>query len=429
MKQALFLHFVLSFFTLETVYAFTLTRPTLSRFDTAVYSSAKENDEQRVDRMRDIIAEESLNVDNMRASAEQVKNWSTDDMERALESVQNLSPDERKAMEKMGMDPNMMQQAMQQIKDNPAMKDQIVKLMQNMTPEEMLQQSKEMQALMKQQQQQQQALVEETPNAEIVDKQEEDEKNDDEEEEEEDEEPVELDPNVLDAMYKVGELMSEPPEQGGVTLAAFRTLPPINVLSGNGDDDLSDRELRECWSQGSLGASRVDRVGFERVWAAVQENYYNDICEEARERLLVQKKKKRGSATTAKPSSPPSPTTAASPSNVMPTNTPMVGSQLTPEQLQAQIKNMKDEDLTRMFDQMSNMTPADEARLKAMGVDPVMMKKSAAMMKNNPLLRKAATMMMKNTSPEQLMKASQEAQAKMANMSEEEKQQILDNLK
>ena len=90
---------------------------------------------------------------------------------------------------------------------------------------------------------------------------------------------------------------------------------------------------------------------------------------------------------------------------------------------------MKDEDLTRMFDQMSNMTPVDEARLKAMGVDPVMMKKSAAMMKNNPLLRKAATMMMKNTSPEQLMKASQEAQAKMANMSEEEKQQILDNLK
>ena len=64
-----------------------------------------------------------------------------------------------------------------------------------------------------------------------------------------------------------------------------------------------------------------------------------------------------------------------------------------------------------------------------MGVDPEMMKKSASMMKNNPFLRKAASTMMKNMSPEQLMKASQDAQAKMANMSEEEKKRMMDNLK
>ena len=90
---------------------------------------------------------------------------------------------------------------------------------------------------------------------------------------------------------------------------------------------------------------------------------------------------------------------------------------------------MKDEDMTKMFEQMSNMSPAEEERLRAMGVDPTLMKKSASALKSNPLLRKAATMMMKNTSPDQLMKASQEAQQKMANMSEEEKQRMLDNLK
>ena len=102
---------------------------------------------------------------------------------------------------------------------------------------------------------------------------------------------------------------------------------------------------------------------------------------------------------------------------------------MSPEQLQAQIKNMKDEDMMKMFQQMSNPSPAEEARLRAMGVDPEMMKKSAQALQSNPLLRKAATMMMKNTSPDQLMKASQEAQQKMANMTPEERQRMLDSMK
>ena len=63
--------------------------------------------------------------------------------------------------------------------------------------------------------------------------------------------------------------MSVPPD-GKVTFQAFATLPPIAVLSGDRDQDLSRRELAECWSDGSLGATRVDRAGFERVWKEVQ---------------------------------------------------------------------------------------------------------------------------------------------------------------
>jgi uncharacterized protein YaaW (UPF0174 family) len=64
-----------------------------------------------------------------------------------------------------------------------------------------------------------------------------------------------------------------------------------------------------------------------------------------------------------------------------------------------------------------------------MGVDPGMTKKLAEMMNSNPLARKAYTNMMKNTSPEQLMKSSQLAQEKLANMSEEEKKKMMDGLK
>ena len=93
------------------------------------------------------------------------------------------------------------------------------------------------------------------------------------------------------------------------------------------------------------------------------------------------------------------------------------------------MKNMKDEDVEKMFEQMANMSPQEEARLRAMGVDPGMMKKSAQMMKNNAFLRKGFTSMMKNTKPEDILRSSQMTQEKMAKMSEEEKKRFLENLK
>jgi hypothetical protein len=353
----------------------------------------------------------------LKASAEQLKNWNPQDLDRIIDDVDNMPAEQAAQFRAMGMDPEIMKQSMQMMKDNPEMKETMAKMMATMTPEELMEQSQMAQENIKNNLNPPSSL---SLDAEIVSKvddeveEDDDEDDDDDEDEDEENEPIELNPEVLDAMFRVGELMSEPPE-GGVTFQAFSSIPPIAILSGNGEDDLSTKELKECWSKGSLGATRVDRKGFERVWEEVQDDYYSDIVEEARDRILIRKKKK---TSVVAATSTPGP---VSPANPM--------ANVSPEVLQNQIKSMKDEDLTNMFEQMSNMSPAEEERLKAMGVDPGMMKQSASMMKSNPLLRKAATMMMKNTSPEQLMKASQEAQQKMASMSEEEKKRILDNLK
>jgi len=211
------------------------------------------------------------------------------------------------------------------------------------------------------------------------------------------------DPNVIDALYKVGELMSKP-ATGGVTFQAFATLPPIAVLSGGRDQDLSKQELADCWSDGSLGVTRVDRTGFERVWKEVQEYFEDDVMEEARATCHPKVKKSRTSAVEI---------------DVVGSGSPRVGGNLSEDQMKVvseQVKTMTDDDMQQMLDGMSNIGPEEEARMRAMGADPVMMKKAAEMMKSNPMMRKAAQMMMKNMSPDQMLKASQQAQSQMEQM-------------
>ena len=48
---------------------------------------------------------------------------------------------------------------------------------------------------------------------------------------------------------------------GGIMLAGFASLPVIQMLVGTREEDLSPAELKECWANGSLGATRVDRAG------------------------------------------------------------------------------------------------------------------------------------------------------------------------
>lgn len=221
------------------------------------------------------------------------------------------------------------------------------------------------------------------------------------------------DPNVIDAMYKVAELMSKP-ATGKVTFQAFATLPPITVLSGDREQDLSKQELAECWQDGSLGATRVDRAGFERVWNEVQEYFEDDIMEEARTTSHPKVKKTRTAA-----------------AEVVGSGSPQVGSNLSEDQMKVvneQVKNMSDDDMQQMLEGMANIGPEEEARMRAMGADPAMMKKAAEMMKSNPMMRKAAQMMMKNMSPDQMLKASQQAQAQMANMSKEELEKAMDQM-
>ena len=395
------------------------------------------------DKLRDIMASEALNDDNFKASAQMMKNMTPQEMEQMIEQLDNLPAEQLEGMKSLGMDPKVVKKSMEMMKSNPSMMKSVASMMESMTPQEMMAQSREAQERLKDFSPEEVAQVTdaikdtspeefETMASEISDmarkesatpgvvdavletESADDESNDDDEEEEAEREVVPLgsnDPEVIDAMFKVAELMSNPPT-GGVTLAAFRTLPVVSVLSGNAEQDLSPRELNECWASGSLGMTRVDRAGFERVWNEVQEYFEEDIMLEARETSSV---KKRGAAK-------PATTTVA------PATGPVVGSQVSPEQISEQMKNMSGQDMDMMLEQMSNLTPEAEARMKAMGVNPEIMTKSANMMKNNPLMKKAMEMAVKNMSPADIMKASQQAQEQMKNLSADDIDRVAKDL-
>eukprot|EP00594_Rhizosolenia_setigera_P005935 CAMPEP_0178949206 /NCGR_PEP_ID=MMETSP0789-20121207/5907_1 /TAXON_ID=3005 /ORGANISM="Rhizosolenia setigera, Strain CCMP 1694" /LENGTH=459 /DNA_ID=CAMNT_0020629673 /DNA_START=63 /DNA_END=1445 /DNA_ORIENTATION=+ len=442
------------FLSVKKIGAFTLltttttTTPSIIKKKTittsSLFLSSSPSDGDDETRAR-IFREESLNADNLKASSEMMKNMSEQDIENMIREMDNMPAAQLNQMKAMGMDPAIMKQTMNMIKDNPSMRKSMAEMMGQMSPEEIMERSRQAQESIKNMNQMStppttaastpatattsnaNAPAVETKVTEIEDEDE----DDDEDEEEDDEDKVEVDPEVLDSMFRVGEIMSgDDTSSTGVTFDGFKSLPPIAIMSStsyggasSSDDDLdltlTKGELTEAWNKGSLGATRVDRAGFERVWMLIQDEYYNDIVEEARERLLFKKKQKKRGYTAPKPTA--AATTTAT--------TPMVGANVPPEMLQQQLKNLKDDDFKNMLEQMKNISPEEEARMRAMGVDPAMMQKSAEMMSNNPLLRKAATMMMKNAKPEDLMKQSQMAQEKMANMSEEDKKKFLDSMK
>lgn len=441
--QLIVLGFTSLFLSVKKIGAFTLTtttttpiikKKTITTSSLFLSSSPDGDDETRAR----IFREESLNAENLKTSSEMMKNMSEQDIENMIREMDNMPAAQLAQMKAMGMDPAIMKQTMTMIKDNPSMRKSMAEMMGQMSPEEIMERSRQAQESIKNMNQMSTPPTTaaaattnsnadepavETKVTEIEDEDEDD--DDDDDEEEDDGDKVEVDPEVLDAMFRVGEIMSgDDTSSSGVTFDGFKSLSPIAIMSstsyGGGsssDDDLdltlTKGELTEAWNKGSLGATRVDRAGFERVWMLIQDEYYNDIVEEARERLLFKKKQKKRGYTSPKPTA----------------TTPMVGADVPPEMLQQQLKNLKEDDFKNMLEQMKNISPEEEARMRAMGVDPAMMQKSAEMMSNNPLLRKAATMMMKNASPEDLMKQSQMAQEKMANMSEEDKKKFLDSMK
>ncbi|CAB9517641.1 expressed unknown protein [Seminavis robusta] len=392
-------------------------RTSSSTAATQLWLSSSNNDAD-LERVKAIMDAEGMNAESLKASAAAMKNVKPSDIDQMMKEMESMPAAQLEQLKNMGMDPTVMKSSLEMMKKNPEMMKSMGEMMEQMTPEELVEQSKKAQEQMKAMS----ITSDEIGAVAAVDAEleKEDEDEDEEEDDDEDEEPIEPDEKVLDTMFQAAELMSEPPT-GGVTFAGFSTVPPVAVLAaGTGEDDLTRKELTECWNKGSLGATRVDKSGFKRVWMEVQDNYYSDIMEEARERTLVRPKKgKRGASTKPKTTTAPT-TTTTSVSN------PMVGNNVSPEQLSQQLKNMKETDVQDMLSRMSSMSPEEEARMKAMGVDPAMMKKSAEMMNSNPLLRKAYTSMMKNTSPEQLMKSSQIAQEKLANMSEEEKKKMME---
>lgn len=369
--------------------------------------------------MKEILAEEAGNPTNMKAAAAAMKNIKPEDMDRMLADMENMNPLQQGALKAMGMDPAMMKKTMEMMRDNPKMVESAQKLMENMSPAELLEQSRNAQ---KQMAQMTPEALEKTSKAmgqipeeqldQAVDILKEKQAQQSQETPAPSVGPTSNDKEVIDSMFKVAELMSEP-ATGGCSFAGFASLPVIQLLSGDREFDLSPSELRECWADGSLGASRVDREGFVRVWNEVQDYFEDDIMGEARKEASkkVQKKVRPTEASSA-----PTPTTT-------------IGEGLNPDQLKdinERVKNLKEDEVDAVLDQMDKMGPAEEARMKAMGVDPAIMKKTAEMMKSNPMMRKAAQDMMKNMSPEQMLEASKQAQEQMKGMSKEDIEKAID---
>lgn len=354
------------------------------------------------------------------AAAEQMKNLKPEDIDRMIEEFDNMNPLQRSALKAMNMDPEMMKKTMTMMRDNPAMIKNAQRLMETMTPDELLEQSRKAQEQLSKMtpkdldaankvvsqipEDQLSAAVDAMQNERsksggVIDAAIVDADDDNKNGSAMDTGPgSSSDSEVIDAMFRVGEYMSDPYSRGGVTFAGFSSLPIIQLLSGDREFDLSPSELRECWADGSLGAARVDRVGFERVWKEVQEYFEDDIMGEARKEAKKKSsiKKKRGDAESSK---------------TAPAMT--IGENLSADQLKdvnERVKNLSSEEVDSVLNMMETMDPAQEARLKAMGVDPAMMQKTAQMMKENPQLREQARQMMANMSPEEMLKASQEAQ-------------------
>ena len=180
------------------------------------------------------------------------------------------------------------------------------------------------------------------------------------------------DPALLDAMYRSAEYMSQPPS-GGVTFRAFATLGPIAAVTGPLESDMTPPELRECWEDGAMGASRVDRAGFGRVWKEVVDLFEDDLMAEARD--------PNSSAARAKAMEDDDDgAVAAEPVGMgagMGAGMPGVGQALTPEQMAEvndKVKGMSGDEMGQMMEQMQSMGPEQEKRMREMGVDPEMMK-------------------------------------------------------
>ncbi|KAG7366456.1 hypothetical protein IV203_029126 [Nitzschia inconspicua] len=364
------------------------------------------------------------------AAIDQMKNLKPEDLEKMIAELDNMGGMQKAALKAMNMDPEMMKKSLQMMKENPAMIANAQKVMENMTPDEMLEQSRKAQEQLKKMSPDQldamNVAIKDIPAeqlsaaADLLKQQKSaasgviDAEVDDEEEEKAmyTGPGSSSDSKVIDVMFQVAEFMSDPPTDRGVTFAGFSSLPIVQLLSGDREFDLSPAELKECWATGSLGATRLDRNGFERVWKEVQEYFEEDVMTEARKEAKKRSspKKRRGSAKT----------------------TTTIGENLKPNELTAvneKMKNLSNDEVGSVLDMMEKMDPAQEARLKAMGVDPLIMQETAKLLKENPQLREQAKKMMENMSPEDMLKASQQAQEQMKGMSKADIERTVAELK
>lgn len=373
-------------------------------------SSMGDDDKERADKIKKMMLEESMDPASMAATADRMKNMDPKEMDLLIGEIDNMDASQKEQLKAMGMDPAMMKMSMKMMRENPDIMKSAQKMMEKMTPEEMVKSSR----LAQQQMAGMSPEQMEAAGAQMATA---------------GSDPALIDaavaqvkavtgsgtgkaddPALVEAMFTAAEYMSKP-QSGGVTLRAFATLGPIAALVGTQETDLTSAELVECWEAavGKTGsdakAARVDRKGFGVAWNEVRDYFEDDIMDEARD-------PNSSAARAGAALEDDQPAASGSTGTAAPSGMPIMSGMSASDMAKASdaMKSLKPEDLEAMMEQMANMGPEEEERLKAMGVNPGMMKKSVEMMKGNPMMLKAVQSMAGKISPEQMASAQKMAE-------------------
>eukprot|EP00934_Nitzschia_sp_Nitz4_P006702 Nitzschia sp. Nitz4//scaffold220_size35126//20429//21779//NITZ4_007833-RA/size35126-processed-gene-0.18-mRNA-1//-1//CDS//3329542538//6692//frame0 len=254
---------------------------------------------------------------DMKRAAEQIAKLKPEDIDTMIQQLDSMGGMSTAAMKGMGMDVETMKQTLRLMKENPKMLENAKHVMNTMTPEQMMEQSKMAQEQLKNLSPEQleklktnmagkgfsqgtisdaldnlagkakTASTTSSPKAKKKVKQ---------GAAATDAQVVQKDPRTLamDAMFATAQLFSEGNDWKApkhpvlhvdtVTLSGFLALPVVQLLLGESQEsDLSVKEVVECWEAGSMGAPKVDRAGFERVWAELQEYFEDDLLDVVRD--------------------------------------------------------------------------------------------------------------------------------------------------
>ena len=89
-------------------------------------SASSVNDEER---FKAILADESMNPENLKASAEQMKNMKPEDVDAMIAEMDRMPAAQREQLTRLGMDFDTMKQTMEMMKENPDMARSMGQLM------------------------------------------------------------------------------------------------------------------------------------------------------------------------------------------------------------------------------------------------------------------------------------------------------------
>lgn len=96
------------------------------------------SDDARAKKIKQMMMEESMDPASMAATADRMKNMKPEEMDVLIKEIDDMDDAQRQQLKAMGMDPTMMKMSMKMMKENPAIMQSAQRMMEKMSPEEMV---------------------------------------------------------------------------------------------------------------------------------------------------------------------------------------------------------------------------------------------------------------------------------------------------